>query len=116
VPLYKVFCQATGFGGTTQRVAEEDAADRIARLTPVPGGRILRVTFDAQAGGGPNSHDISVSSYHRDRHTRALRGGRRARATPWRGVGGRGTDGAGAARRRRVREERHGSLQTRARA
>ena len=47
VPLYKVFCQATGFGGTTQRVADDD--ERVKRLTPAEGGRILRVSFDAQA-------------------------------------------------------------------
>ena len=46
VPLYKVFCQATGFGGTTQRVADDD--ERVKRLTPAEGGRILRVSFDAQ--------------------------------------------------------------------
>ncbi len=26
VPLYRIFCQVTGFGGTTQRVTEEEAA------------------------------------------------------------------------------------------
>jgi len=43
-PLYKVFCQTTGFGGTTKRA---EAADE-ARMTPVEGGRVLRVTFDGQ--------------------------------------------------------------------
>ena len=41
VPLYKVFCQATGFGGTTQR--EENAA-KIRDLRPVE-GRVLRISF-----------------------------------------------------------------------
>jgi len=31
VPLYKLFCQATGFGGTTQRVDAEQVRD----LSPV---------------------------------------------------------------------------------
>ncbi|CAM9359539.1 unnamed protein product [Chrysoparadoxa australica] len=42
VPLYKAFCQATGFGGTTQ-VAD---AKKAASMKPVEGGRIIRVTFD----------------------------------------------------------------------
>lgn len=43
VPLYKVFCQMTGFGGTTQRADEVKAAT----VKPVEGGRILRVNFQA---------------------------------------------------------------------
>ena len=43
VPLYKVFCQMTGFGGTTQRADEAKAAT----VRPVEGGRILRVNFQA---------------------------------------------------------------------
>ena len=27
VPLYRLFCQVTGFGGTTQRATEAEAAD-----------------------------------------------------------------------------------------
>ncbi|CAM9201010.1 unnamed protein product [Phaeothamnion confervicola] len=42
VPLYKVFCQVTGFGGTTQ-VADEEKA---ARMTPVEAGRLITVRFD----------------------------------------------------------------------
>ena len=38
VPLYRLFCQVTGFGGTTMRAAESD----------VPGavGRMISVRFD----------------------------------------------------------------------
>jgi cytochrome c oxidase assembly protein subunit 11 len=43
VPLYKVFCQMTGFGGTTQ-VAEES---KLKHITPIENGRILRVYFTA---------------------------------------------------------------------
>ena len=39
VPLYRLFCQATGFGGTTQRAAA--APDEIA-------GALVTVRFDAQ--------------------------------------------------------------------
>jgi cytochrome c oxidase assembly protein subunit 11 len=78
VPLYKVFCQTTGFGGTTQRVqtgtsnqnfiarylqsafqsvvvptsrghstwTDEDAAARLATLTPVAGADLITVRFD----------------------------------------------------------------------
>src|SRR5204862_692084 len=38
VPLYRLFCQATGFGGTTQRA--ETAADRVA-------AGLVTVRFDA---------------------------------------------------------------------
>ena len=43
VPLYRVFCQATGFGGTTQ-VAE--------RAPQQPGVRTLTVRFDSNVGPG----------------------------------------------------------------
>ena len=43
VPLYKIFCQATGFGGTTQKVDVE----RAKTLTPVENGRVLKITFNA---------------------------------------------------------------------
>jgi cytochrome c oxidase assembly protein subunit 11 len=33
VPLYKVFCQTTGFGGTTQRVLTEEKSDRQQNTT-----------------------------------------------------------------------------------
>ena len=39
VPLYRLFCQATGFGGTTQRAAA--ARDQV-------GGALITVRFDAQ--------------------------------------------------------------------
>ncbi len=40
VPLYRIFCQVTGFGGTTQRA--EAVAPNI-----VPTGRIITVRFDS---------------------------------------------------------------------
>jgi cytochrome c oxidase assembly protein subunit 11 len=43
VPLYKLFCQVTGFGGTTQRV--EQYSDRIL-------DRTIKVRFDANTAGG----------------------------------------------------------------
>lgn len=83
VPLYKVFCQTTGFGGTTQRVwiddgsattttatlerwiqrnvlgplagsrgprvhtwTDEDAAERLRQLKPVPNAELITVRFD----------------------------------------------------------------------
>ncbi|MEM1364253.1 MAG: cytochrome c oxidase assembly protein [Pseudomonadota bacterium] len=42
VPLYRLFCQVTGFGGTTQRV--EQVAERVLERT-------IKVRFDAQAAG-----------------------------------------------------------------
>lgn len=43
VPLYKVFCQATGYGGTTQTVT----AEQFKEVRPVAGARQLTVLFNA---------------------------------------------------------------------
>jgi cytochrome c oxidase assembly protein subunit 11 len=43
VPLYKVFCQATGFGGTTQTAT----AEQFKGMKPVPGARRITVYFNA---------------------------------------------------------------------
>ena len=43
VPLYKVFCQMTGFGGTTKRATESKAKT----IKPVEGGKIVRIDFAA---------------------------------------------------------------------
>jgi cytochrome c oxidase assembly protein subunit 11 len=49
VPLYSMFCQATGFGGTTQRA---DAAPEIAT------DKFITIRFDANTAGslGWNFH------------------------------------------------------------
>ena len=44
VPLYRLFCQVTGFGGTTQRASEVQAADAAARSA---GGTTISIRFDA---------------------------------------------------------------------
>ncbi len=41
VPLYRLFCQVTGFGGTTQRVSEAQAA------TFAVSGKTMSIRFDA---------------------------------------------------------------------
>ncbi|HEX6979541.1 MAG TPA: cytochrome c oxidase assembly protein [Alphaproteobacteria bacterium] len=58
VPLYRLFCQVTGFGGTTQRAAEAPA---------VVGDRIVTVRFNADIGGTnlpwtfePVEHEVRV--------------------------------------------------------
>jgi cytochrome c oxidase assembly protein subunit 11 len=43
VPLYKMFCQATGYGGTTQEVDMETAR----KMKPVEGANQIKVTFNA---------------------------------------------------------------------
>jgi cytochrome c oxidase assembly protein subunit 11 len=43
VPLYRIFCGATGFGGTTQRALA--APDEVSR-------RLIKVSFDAQTAPG----------------------------------------------------------------
>ncbi len=46
VPLYDLFCRVTGFGGTTQRASESDAAvaERIAQSS---GAQTISIRFDA---------------------------------------------------------------------
>jgi cytochrome c oxidase assembly protein subunit 11 len=46
VPLYRIFCQTTGFGGTTMRVSEAQAA------TVRPTTRDVRIRFDANVERG----------------------------------------------------------------
>ena len=43
VPLYKLFCQVTGYGGTTQRV--EQYSDKVL-------DRTITVRFDTNTSGG----------------------------------------------------------------
>jgi cytochrome c oxidase assembly protein subunit 11 len=47
VPLYRIFCQVTGFGGTTMRVSEAQAA------TIAPTGKTMVIRFDANQRGLP---------------------------------------------------------------
>lgn len=42
VPLYRLFCQVTGFGGTTQVASESDAARAAAAAT----GKTISIRFD----------------------------------------------------------------------
>lgn len=42
VPLYRLFCQVTGFGGTTQVASENDAAQAAAAAT----GKTMSIRFD----------------------------------------------------------------------
>jgi cytochrome c oxidase assembly protein subunit 11 len=48
VPLYDLFCRVTGFGGTTMRVSEADAA-----AVNVATGRTISVRFDSNVRGLP---------------------------------------------------------------
>jgi cytochrome c oxidase assembly protein subunit 11 len=49
VPLYRLFCQVTGFGGTTQ-VATESEADLAAQMANSGGVRDISIRFDANTG------------------------------------------------------------------
>lgn len=51
VPLYRLFCQVTGFGGTTMRATESDAAlaEQLARSA---GAGTISIRFDASADRG----------------------------------------------------------------
>lgn len=50
VPLYRVFCQVTGFGGTTQK-ADASALPDAARVQALA-GRTIKVRFDGNVRGG----------------------------------------------------------------
>lgn len=45
VPLYRIFCQVTGFGGTTQKATENDA-DLAALFARSSGTRPISIRFD----------------------------------------------------------------------
>lgn len=51
VPLYRLFCQATGFGGTTQ-VASESDADLAARFALSGSTAPISIRFDANTAPG----------------------------------------------------------------
>ena len=46
VPLYRLFCQVTGFGGTTQRATEAQALSA-AEMAKSAGARTISIRFDA---------------------------------------------------------------------
>jgi cytochrome c oxidase assembly protein subunit 11 len=48
VPLYRLFCQVTGFGGTTQRATEAEAASASRAAT----GETISIRFDASLDRG----------------------------------------------------------------
>jgi cytochrome c oxidase assembly protein subunit 11 len=50
VPLYRIFCQVTGFGGTTQK-AEASAAPTAADVKALA-GKTVKVRFDGNVRGG----------------------------------------------------------------
>lgn len=59
VPLYRLFCQVTGFGGTTQRV------ETAAGVRPVP-GKTVSVRFDGTTNNipwqfAPEEHRLRVT-------------------------------------------------------
>jgi cytochrome c oxidase assembly protein subunit 11 len=51
VPLYRLFCQVTGFGGTTMRATEAEAARAEAASVEVA-SRVMTVRFDANVARG----------------------------------------------------------------
>ena len=55
VPLYQMFCQVTGFGGTTQRASESDA-DLAERLGASAGAKTISIRFD-----GTTANDVPWS-------------------------------------------------------
>lgn len=48
VPLYRLFCQVTGFGGTTQRATEAEAVSAETQARGAA-GRMISIRFDANA-------------------------------------------------------------------
>jgi len=64
VPLYRLFCQVTGYGGTTQRASETQAATLAD--SGVGQTRMLSIRFDSNIGNGipwdfyPERRTVSV--------------------------------------------------------
>jgi len=64
VPLYRLFCQVTGFDGTTQRATQEQAA--VATRGVQSASRQLSIRFDSNVSGGipwdfyPEKKTVSV--------------------------------------------------------
>ncbi len=62
VPLYRMFCEVTGFGGTTGRAIEAPATAMVQAL----GGRTVKVRFDSNLASGlawqfrPRVNSVSV--------------------------------------------------------
>mmetsp|Transcript_10339 Transcript_10339/g.20350 ORF Transcript_10339/g.20350 Transcript_10339/m.20350 type:complete len:289 (+) Transcript_10339:160-1026(+) len=62
VPLYKVFCQVTGYGGTTR----QSTLDIAKKMQPVPGAAPITVRFTAQTAASldwkfkPQQSEITV--------------------------------------------------------
>lgn len=62
VPLYKVFCRVTGFGGTTQETTMEEAN----KVRPIKDGRVVKVTFSGSTSSSlpwsfrPQQNEIKV--------------------------------------------------------
>lgn len=48
VPLYRLFCETTGFGGTTQVSVAAPSASQLASVA----GRSIKIRFDANVGAG----------------------------------------------------------------
>ena len=65
VPFYRLFCAATGYGGTTQRVGEQTPVPVPVAQTPVP-ERFITVSFDGNVDKnlpwdfGPDQRNIKV--------------------------------------------------------
>src|SRR3990167_751530 len=51
VPLYRLFCQVTGFAGTTQRATEAEAASA-AEMARSAGGKTISIRFDGSVERG----------------------------------------------------------------
>jgi len=51
VPMYRLFCQVTGFAGTTQRATEAQAVDA-SQFAKSAGGATISVRFDAEVERG----------------------------------------------------------------
>lgn len=63
VPLYRLFCQVTGFGGTTQVAIGAPTADQIKSVA----GRTIKVRFDSNLAPGlpwrfkPKANETSIT-------------------------------------------------------
>jgi cytochrome c oxidase assembly protein subunit 11 len=77
VPLYRLFCQATGFGGTTMTATESEAA----RAATLATGQTISIRFDATTAGDmpwtfrPSQSTDTITIGERDIATYVARNG-----------------------------------------
>mmetsp|Transcript_21293 Transcript_21293/g.29863 ORF Transcript_21293/g.29863 Transcript_21293/m.29863 type:complete len:391 (+) Transcript_21293:168-1340(+) len=79
VPLYKMFCQATGFGGTTQRVTLSDWASQRDRMEDSNRSKLSQSMYDKLVKASNLTQDVLPSFASTQNQTKHGRSGKTAK-------------------------------------